>query len=340
MQISHSFRFAKVGRVRGLPLADLWLARVVIRRLFFAIPLLGVVSALSFVLVSLGGNAAQTIIGAGITGTATRAQYKALKHQLGLDKPVYIQYWHWLVHAVHGDLGTSLYSAQPVTTALNARLPVTLSLVAGVLIVTLVVGVGLGIVSAAKGGAISRFVDGFALGGFALPSFWVGAVLIGIFAVDLRWLPATGYVPFSESPHRWLLSLILPVAALAVHSVAAIAKQTREAMLDAIGSEYIRMAWARGLSPASIFFRHALKNAGIRVVTVLGLLVVGLLAGTVFVEAVFALPGLGGLAVNSAIQTDLPVMQGIVVYFTVIVVVVNLAIDLAYSWLDPRVRTQ
>ena len=153
-------------------------------------------------------------------------------------------------------------------------------------------------------------------------------------------MPATGYVSPLQSPGAWFLSLVLPVTALALHSVATIAKQTREAMLDALGSEYVRMARASGISPASILFRHALKNAAIRVVTILGLQTVGLLGGTVFVEAVFALPGLGGLAANAATQHDLPIIQGVVVYFTAIVVLVNLAIDVAYTWLDPRVRAE
>jgi peptide/nickel transport system permease protein len=309
----------------------------VLRRLLLALPLLFVVSALSFVLVSLTpGDAARAILGP----TAPPEAYPKLRHELGLDLPLYAQYWRWLKKAAHGDLGVSLFTSESVTHAIDARLPVTLSLITGALLVSVVVGVGLGVFSAARGGAAGRFVDAFALGGFALPSFWVGAVLIALFAVDVRWFPATGYVTLAQSPKRWFLSLVLPVIALALQGVAAIAKQTREAMLDALGSEYIRMARASGVSPASILFRHALKNAAMRVVTLLGLQAVGLLSGTVLVESVFALPGLGGLAVNSSIQHDLPTVQGIVVYFTVIVVVINLVIDLAYSSLNPRVRAQ
>jgi peptide/nickel transport system permease protein len=194
--------------------------------------------------------------------------------------------------------------------------------------------------SAVRGGAAGRAVDALALLGFALPSFWLGAVLIQFFAVDHHWFPATGYVPLAQSPKDWALSLVLPVSALALHSVAAIAKQTREAMLDALASEYVRMAWATGISPTAIVLRHALRNASIRVVTILGLLVVGLLGGTVFVEHVFALPGLGGLSVLAATQHDLPVIQGVVLYFTAIVLTVNLVVDVAYTWLNPRVRAE
>jgi peptide/nickel transport system permease protein len=296
-----------------------------------------VVSVLSFVLVSLTpGDAAREILGA----DATPEAYRSLRHALGLDQPLWEQYWTWLGHAVHGDLGVSLFTGEPVTQAIGERLPVTLWLISGALLVMLVVGVTLGVFSAVRGGTLGRFVDALGLTGFALPPFWVAAELIALFAVKWRFFPATGYVPITQSPSKWILSLMLPIAALALHGLAAVAKQTREAMLDALGSEYVRMAWANGISPTSIVYRHALKNAAIPVVTILGLQAVALLGGTVLVESVFALPGLGQLAVTASIQHDLPLVQGVVVYFTVIVVVINLVIDLAYSWLNPRVRTQ
>jgi peptide/nickel transport system permease protein len=309
--------------------------RIIVRRAAMAVPLLFMVSALSFFLVSLTpGNAADQILGT----TATPQEYAALRRALGLDLPLYDQYWQWLRHAVTGDLGTSIFTGQPVTQAVGQRLPVTLSLLFGSLLVTVVVGVGLGVFSALRGGVAGRTVDGLALIGFALPAFWVGAELIVLFAVKLTWFPATGYVSISQSPAGWLRSLVLPVIALSLYGVAATAKQTREAMLDVMGSEYIRMARANGVSARSIVFRHGLKNASIRVVTVLGVVAVGLLGGTVLVENVFALPGLGSLVVTAATEHDLPVVQGVAVYFTLMVVVINLLIDLAYTWLNPRVR--
>jgi len=311
--------------------------RAVVRRLLLAVPLLFIVTATSFVLVALTpGDSARAILGL----EATDEEYENLRRILGLDEPIYQQYWHWLTNAVHGDFGTSVVSGEQVTHAINQRLPVTLSLIAGALFVTMLFGVVIGVFSAVRGGVAGRAVDGVALLGYALPSFWIGAVLIGLFAVDRHWFPATGYVPFVDSPKQWARALVLPVIALALHSVAAVAKQTREAMLDALGSEYVRMAWASGLSPRAILWRHALRNASMRVITILGLLVVGLLGGTVFVEYVFALPGLGGLAVTAATQHDLPVIQGLVVYFTIIVMIVNLVIDVAYTWVNPRVRTE
>jgi peptide/nickel transport system permease protein len=310
---------------------------VALRRLVLAVPLLLVVSVLSFVIVSLTpGNVAQEILGT----NAPPESYAQLRRELGLNLPLYEQYWHWFEHAIHGNMGESLFSGQPVTQLIGERLPVTLSLIGLSLLAILVIGVGLGVFSAVRGGVAGRLVDTVSLVGFALPSFWAGAVLIAIFAVILRWLPATGYAPLTQSPSQWTRSLVLPVVALSMNGVAAVAKQTREAMLDVLGSEYVRMARANGIPERSIVLRHALKNAAIRTVTILGIQAVGLLGGTVLVESVFALPGLGGLAVTAATEHDLPTVQGLVVYFTLIVVVVNLLIDLSYTWLSPRVRLQ
>jgi peptide/nickel transport system permease protein len=335
---AESIAEGSAGRRAGTVLHELVrqpLLWVVMRRLLLTVPLLFLVSVLTFVLVSITpGDAATEILGA----NAPPEAYDRLRHSLGLDLPLHEQYWRWLRHALGGDLGTSLFTGERVTEAIDARLPVTLSLIVVSLLVQTVLGVGLGMLSATRGGAVGRAVDAFFLVGFALPAFWVGTILISLFAVRLHWLPAVGYVPLADSPRDWARSLVMPVIALSLHSIAALVKQTREAMLDALGSEYVRMARASGIAPWSILFQHAFKNAAIRVVTILGLLTIGLLGGTVIVESVFALPGVGSLAVTASIQHDLPLVQGIVVYFTVIVVVVNLTVDLAYTWLNPRVR--
>lgn len=317
-------------RSRRVPLAGL-----ILRRLLLAVPVLLLVSMLTFVLVSLApGDAARQILGS----DAPPRAYTELQHALGLDRPLHEQYRTWVADAVRGDLGSSLFSTQEVTAAVESRAPVTLSLALGSLLVSLVVGVALGMVSAIRGGALGRMVDAVALVGWALPSFWLGAMLILVFAVQLRWLPAVGYVPLSESPGGWLRSLVLPVAALSLAGVAAVAKQTREAMLDVLGSEYIRVARANGIPARSLYLRHALKNTAIRVVTIIGLLAVGLVSGTVVVESVFALPGIGSLAVESTLRNDLPMIQGIVVLVTLTVIGINLVVDLLYIWIDPRVR--
>jgi peptide/nickel transport system permease protein len=313
------------------------MVRIVVRRLVVSIPLLFIASALSFVLIALTpGDPARRLLGI----ETPPEVYRRLRAAMGLNDSLPERYWLWLSHAIHGDFGASLITSQRVSDAIDTRLPVTLSLMIGGLLVALVVGVGMGILSAVRaGGVVDRAVNAFALVGFALPGFWVGAALIAVFAVHWHLLPATGYVPLKESPTQWARSLVLPVIALSLPSLAAVAKQTREAMLDALSSEYVRMARASGVSERSIIFRHAFKNVGMRVVTLMGLLAIGLLGGTVFIETVFALPGIGSLAVNASVGHDLPVVEGVVVYFTVMVVIINLIVDLAYSALDPRVRT-
>jgi peptide/nickel transport system permease protein len=311
------------------------IARLVLRRACLLVPQLFVVSALSFFLTALTpGNAAQTILGI----NATRQNVEQLDRAFGLNLPIWTQYWHWLQYAVIGNLGNSFSTGQPVTSIIGQRLPVTLSLIGGALVVSIVVGVGFGLISALRGGIIGRVVDSIAMIGFALPSFWVGAELIVLFAVKLQWLPATGYVSLGLSPARWLESLALPVAALSLASVAAVAKQTREAVLETVGMEYVRMAWASGLSQRSIIFRHTLKNASTRIITVLGVQAVGMLVGTIFIENVFALPGLGSAISNAALTHDLPLVQGIALVFTIIVAIINLAVDLTYAWLNPKVK--
>jgi peptide/nickel transport system permease protein len=330
-------RRAGTGRFldEALRVASHPVTRIVARRIALAVPLLFVVSALSFVLLSLApGDAANQILGP----HATPQQYAALRHQLGLNLPVYEQYWRWLRNALTGNLGTSLTTGQTVIQAIWQHLPVTLSLFVGSLLVTIVVGVGLGVLSAIRGGVLGRFADVLSLIGFALPAFWVGAELIALFAVKLTWFPASGYISPAQSVLAWLRSLVLPVLALSLYGIAVTARQAREAMLGALASEHVRMAWANGLPARSIFFRHALRNASIPVVTVLGLVAVALVGGTVFVENVFSLPGLGSLVVNAAGQGDLPTVQGVAVFFTLVVVLVNLVIDLFYIWLNPRVR--
>jgi peptide/nickel transport system permease protein len=308
---------------------------VVLYRLAMVIPLLVIVTGLSFVLLSLTpGDAARQILGV----NGTQAQYLALRHSLGLDLPLYTQYWDWVKHAITGDLGTSILSGQSVASAIGSRIQVTLSLVLCSLIVSLVIGVGLGVLSAARGGLLGRLIDTASLALWSLPVFWVAGELVIIFAVHLRVLPAVGYVPINQSVSGWLQSLVLPVAALSLGPIAVLAKQTREAMLDVLGNEYIRMAAANGIGGRSLIFRHALKNAALPIITVLGVQAVVLLGGAVFVESVFSLPGLGSMVVTSSLGHDIPVVLGVAVIFTIFVIIVNLVIDLAYHWLNPRLR--
>ncbi|MCM2423083.1 MULTISPECIES: ABC transporter permease [unclassified Streptomyces] len=309
--------------------------RLVIRRLLSSTPLLFMVSALTFVLVSLvPGDPARTIVGQ----HATEEQYRTVRGQLGLDEPLPVQYWHWLVRVFHGDLGSSLFSGEPVTSVLNNRLPVSLSLIVAGTVVSGILGVALGLLSARRGGFLVRIVDGLSLIGLAVPAFWLALVLIAVLAVQLRWFPVTGYVPFADDPAQWARSLVLPVMSLSVGAVAIIAKQTRDSVLDTSTRDFIRVMQANGFSPRSILYRHVLRNAALPVVTVLGVVLVSLLSAAVFVETVFAMPGLGSLTQQATIQHDIPLIQGAVLYITVLVVLVNLLVDLAYGRLDPRVR--
>lgn len=312
--------------------------QVVRRRLIMAIPLLFIVSVLTFVLQSLApGNLARELLGVEYTPAA----YAALRIKLGLNEPIYFQYWHWLDGVLHGTLGVSAYSGQPVSQALNQRIGVTLALVVATLVVSSVVGIALGTVSALrKQGLIARCADVLSLAGEAVPHFWAALVLIDFFAVDLRWFPSTGYVNPGVSVGEWVASLVLPVVTLSLGAVAPIAKLTRDSMLEVLDRDFIIALKARGVPERMIIFRHALRAAAAPVVTMTGLLFVGLLSGTVLVESVFGLPGLGGLAVQSVNNHDLSMIQGVALYFTVLVIIVNTLIDLAYGWLNPKARTR
>ncbi len=309
---------------------------LVAQRVLWSIPLLVVVSALTFVLVSLvPGNPAQTILGA----DANEAQISALHKQLGLDQPLWTQYWQWVDRALHGHLGGSLITGQSVTSILSSRLTVSLTLIIGGTVVASIAGVLLGVLAATRGGVLGRLVEAGAVLGLAVPNFWLGLMLIELFAVRLRVFPATGFVSFGQDPGLWAQSLVLPVAAIAAGGTTFIAVQARDSMLEVMRRDFVRVLEANGIPRRSVLYRHALRNAAIPVVTVIGINFVGLLGGSVLVESVFALPGLGSELVTASSQHDIPVIQGAVLYFTLVVVIVNLLVDVAYGILDPRVRT-
>ena len=308
---------------------------LIIRRILISVPLIVVVTGLTFVLESLvPGNTARAIVGT----SGSPAAYQQLRAELGLNNPLWYQYWQYFDQLLHGNLGTSIFTGEPVSTLLNQRLGVTLSLVLLATALCAVMGVLLGVISAVRGGVVGRAVDVLSLVGLALPGFWVAIILAAVFAVTLRIFPATGYVPPSVSVSRWLWALTLPVIALALAGVASVAKQTRDSMKDTLAREYIRTLRASGIGQRSIIWKHALRNGAIPVVTVLGLVFVSALSSTVFVEAVFVLPGLGSMAVTATSQHDIPVIEGIALYFTVIVVIVNLLLDIVYGVLNPKVR--
>lgn len=309
--------------------------RFLARRVLSGVVLVFVVSTITFLLMSsTGGNPARNILGEG----ATEAQVAAKATELGLDRPVLERYVDWISHAVVGDFGRSWFTNEPVIQSLANKLPVSLSIVIAAVLVTALLSVALGVAAAVRRGWLDRFVQVFAIVGFALPNFWVALVLVTIFSVTLRLLPATGFVAFTTDPARWALGLILPVSALVVGTVASMAQQVRGATIDVLRQDYVRTLRARGISSTSLLFRHVLRNAAPPALTVLSLQFVGLLGGAIIVEKVFALQGLGSLAVNATTQGDLPPILGLVVVMVVLVVVVNTVIDLAGGWLNPKAR--
>jgi len=312
--------------------------RHVTRWLGVSLVMLFTITALTFVLASMApGDAARAILSSQ-SGSYTVQQYQQMRHALGIDQPLLVQYWHWLDGVAHGSLGTDLFSGQPVAQELNARLAPSLSIILVTVLVAGITGVSLGIISALRGGIVGRAVDAVSLLGLAVPSFWLALALAELLAVKIRLFPATGYIPLGASPAGWLRAITLPILTLSAGAVAFIAKQTRDSMAEVMLREFVVMLRARGLSRRSVVLRHALRNAAIPVVTLLGLLFVGLLGGTVLIEDVFAIPGLGQQAVTAAGSHDLPVIEGVAFYFTVIVVIVNLLVDLSYRLLNPKVH--
>lgn len=308
---------------------------LLLRRLLTASLMLVLVSMLTFVLTALApGDPATTILGA----SATPERVAALREQLGLGRPLVEQYLDWVEDALHGDFGYSLVTSQDVGPSIMAALPVTLSLVIGGTLFAGVFGVALGTVSAVRGGWLGRLVDALSTVGLALPNFWLGWILVAVFAVQVRWLPATGYVALSSSPLDWLRSLVLPVLTLGAVGLTGIAKQTRDSVRETLSREYINAWRTDGVSERRIVLRHVLRNAAIPILTIIGLYFIGMLSGTVIVESVFALPGLGSMAVSAARNGDLPMIQGVVVALCLGVVVANLLLELVYGWLNPKER--
>lgn len=300
-----------------------------------SVMLLFLVSALTFVLVSLApGDAARTILGQ----TGTQEQYEQLRQQLGLNDPLPVRYFNWLTDVLSGDFGSSIFSHQSVASMIGSRMGVTLSLVVLSLLFAGIVGILLGVMSARRTGALGKAVDVISLVGVSIPNFWFGFLLVSLFAVTIPIFPATGYVDFSYWPVGWFMSLVLPVITLGIGGVAVISKQTRDAMRTQLNREYVTAMRAQGLSERAIVYRHVLRNAAIPVTTVLGLMFIGLFSGTVLVENVFALPGLGGLVVDATSKHDIPVVQGVALVFALFVVFTNLIVDILYGWLNPKTR--
>lgn len=311
--------------------------RLILKRIVSAIPLLLILSLVVYLLLAvMGGDAARIVAGE----DATEADVEATRQRLGLDQPIIERYLTWIGHAIQGDLGTSWTSSQSVTSLILDRVPVTFSLTLVAMVFAVVLGLPAGVLSAIKVNSIvDRVISAVASVTMAVPPFVIGLGLVIVFAVNAQVLPATGYTPLAEAGVRpWFNSLVLPAAALAFISAAELLRQTRAAMVDTLERDYIRTVRAKGMRTPTMVGKHALKNAGVPIVTVVGLQVGRLLAGAVTVETVFALPGLGTLAVNSAIQRDAPVLLGVVMVSALLVLSVSLIVDMSYAYFNPRLR--
>jgi peptide/nickel transport system permease protein len=307
----------------------------IVRRVLAGVVLLFVISALSYGLLYLNSaNIARRILGQ--NATPELVQQKA--HELGLDRPVVVQYWDWLTNALTGDLGRSWFNGQLVVVSLSGRVAVTLSLVIGTTLVSAILAVILGVLAARRGGWVDGGVQFISVLGFAIPGFLIALYLVLIFAINLGWFKATGYIPITQSFTGWLSSVTLPIVALSLGAIAAVTQQVRGSMIDAMSRDYVRTLRARGLGMGSVVYKHVLRNAGGPALAILAVQFIGLLGGAVIVEQVFALPGMGQLTVQAGTQGDIPVMMGLVVAFAVIVIIVNLLIDLAQAALNPKVR--
>jgi len=261
--------------------------------------------------------------------------------EMGLDRPIYVQFASWAWNLFHGDFGTSLLSREPVAKLIMDRLPVTATLAAEALVLSLVIGIPLGIYASIKRGTgIDTAVKSFSGLAHAFPEFWVGMLAMGFFALRLYWFPATGFTPISSGLAAHINSVTLPVCTLAIGPTAIIVRFTRSAMVETLSGSYVRTAWALGLSPRQIYWRFALKNAMIPIVTVIGIVAGGLIGGAVLVENVFAIPGLGDLLAEAVLQKDFPLVQGTTVFLMAAVILINLIVDITCAVLDPRTRIE
>ncbi len=306
------------------------------RRLIQIVPVMVLATFVVFGLLQLvPGDIAVTLAGESVS----EKRIAEIRQLYGLDRPLVVQYGDWLWNALQGDLSKSLLSGEPVTESLLRRYPNTLLIVVSALTLSMLVGIPLGILAAVRPGSrVDALVTSFASLGVALPNFWLAMLLVATFALTWNWFPATGAVPISQDFGKALHHAVLPAIALAAGGIAEVSRQLRSSLVEILGSQYVRTLHAKGLTSAAILWKHGLKNVSVNLLTVFGLLVNRLLGATVVIEAVFAIPGIGGMIVYAAIHKDFPVVQGVVLSMVVIVIVLNLIIDVLYTILDPRVR--
>jgi peptide/nickel transport system permease protein len=270
---------------------------------------------------------------------ATVDEIRRVRETLGLDRPFLVRFGEWAGALLRGDLGTSIFTNLPVTRLIGQRIEPTLALTLCTLLVAVLVAVPMGVVAAAKAGTwVDRSVMAFTVLGFSVPVFVLAYILIMVFSIELDWLPVQGYRPISDGLWQWARHLVLPSLALGTVYIALIARITRASMLDVLAQDYIRTAQAKGLAPDAVLVGHALKNAAVPIMTVIGIGIALLIGGAIVTETVFAIPGIGRLTVDAILRRDYPIIQGVILIFSGAYVLINLAVDLSYMFFDPRIR--
>jgi peptide/nickel transport system permease protein len=307
-----------------------------LRRLLSTIPVMAIVAFFVFSLLYIApGDPAAIIAG----DQATPADIEKIRLSLGLERPFIVRFGEWSWQILHGDLGTSIFTSVPVAQLIGQRIEPTLSLMFVTLILSVAVAVPLGVLAAWRAGTwIDRLVMVIAVFGFSIPVFVISYILAYLFALQLDWLPVQGYTPLSAGVWPWLKSLILPSIALGFVYIALITRITRATMLEVLSQDYIKTARAKGLGQCAVLFIHGLKNAAVPIITVIGIGIALLIGGAVVTESVFVIPGLGRLTIDAILRRDYPVIQGIVLLFSFVYVLINLCVDLVYALVDPRIR--
>ena len=306
------------------------------KRLFATIPVMAVVAIFVFSMLRLTpGDPASIIAGA----AATSQEIVEIRSRLGLDRPIVAQFFVWVGNLLSGDFGESFFFKKQVAELIVDRIEPTLALALTTMLLSIAIAVPMGVIAAYKQGTwIDRLVMGFSVLGFSVPVFVIGYILIFVFAIELNWLPVQGYQPLAEGFWGFLERLILPSLTLSVIYVALIARITRTSVLEVLGEDYIRTARAKGLTNYTVLMRHALRNAAVPIVTVIGLGIALLIGGVVVTESVFSIPGLGRLTVDAVLARDYPTVQAVILLFSAVYVLLNLAVDILYTFLDPRIR--
>ena len=312
------------------------MGRYTLQRILAMFPVLIVVAIVTFSLIHITPGDPVSLMAGDL---ATPEQKEAIRKDMGLDRPIYEQLVIYFADLLRGDLGESIFNKFKVTTLISQRLEPTLFIAVFSQLVSIIIAIPLGILAAWKANTwVDRVVMVIAVLGLAIPSFWLGANLIWVFAVKLHWFPAFGYIPISEGVVPWIKSITLPSISVGFISAALIARMTRASMLEVLREDYVRTARAKGLGEQAVLLGHAFKNASIPVVTIIGIGIAGLVSGLVVTEAVFGIPGVGRLIVDAVNRRDYPVIQGVILMFTVAYVLINLFVDLIYGYLDPRIR--